>query len=301
MLRPGDNKWATSLWARDIDTGMVRWVYQMTPHDQWDYDGVNELLLFDGKDGLGRERHMLAHFDRNGFAYTLDRASGELLSAEKFDPSVNWARSVDLHTGRPRIEARLAPQERGEDETIEGICPPAIGAKNQAPAAYAPELQLFMVPTNHLCMDYEVFEVDYSPGQPYTGADISMHPVPGDEHVLGRFVAWDAIKGRAVWSRPERYPVWSGALTTATGLVFYGTLDAHLKALDAATGKELWVSPRLPSGVVGNVITWARKGRQYVGVYAGIGGLASDPDGIQKLINNQGFKPGGELMVFALP
>ncbi len=301
LPRPGDNKWAMSLWARDIDTGLVRWVYQMTPHDQWDYDGVNESLLFDGKDGSGRQRKMLAHFDRNGFAYTLDRASGELLSAEKFDSSVNWATGVDMRSGRPRLNAGLAPQERGEDETIEGICPPAIGSKNQAPAAYAPEARLFLVPGNHLCMDYEVFDVAYSPGQPYTGGAISMHPVPGATDTLGRFIAWDAIKGRVVWSRPEPYPVWSGALTTATGLVFYGTLDAHLKALDVRTGKSLWVSPRLPSGVVGNVISWSYKGRQYIGVYAGIGGLASDPDGIRKLLDGQEFRPGGELMVFALP
>jgi len=301
LLRPGDNKWAMSLWARDIDTGVVRWVYQVTPHDQWDYDGVNESILFDGQDADGGDRRMLMHFDRNGFAYLLDRASGELLSARKFDPSVDWASAVDPVSGRPRVERRLAPQDVGEDETIEGICPPAIGSKNQAPAAYAPESHLFLVPTNHLCMDYEVFDVDYVPGQPYTGADISMHPVPGDEHMLGRFIAWDARHGRTAWSRPERFPLWGGALSTASGLVFYGTLDGHLKALDIDTGELLWVSPQLPSGVVGNVASWAWRGRQYVGVYAGIGGLASDPDGIGGLADRQGFKPGGVLMVFALP
>ena len=305
LLRPGDNKWSMALWARDIDTGKVRWVYQMTPHDQWDYDGVNELVLFDGRDKGGRARPMLAHFDRNGFAYTLDRATGELLVAEKFDPSVNWASHVDPRSGRPQVVPQFSPENVGEEETVKGICPATIGAKNQAPAAYAPRLGLFLVPTNHLCMDEEIFKVKYAAGQPYTGANVSIRPVPGDEAELGRFIAWDAIRGRIAWSKAERFPVWSGALATASGLVFYGTLDAYLKALDARTGKELWVSPKLPSGVVGNVASWAYRGRQYVGVFAGIGGLANDPDGIARLADQKALEPnrpsGGVLMVFALP
>ncbi len=130
VQRPGDNRWAMSLWARDIETGRVRWVYQMTPHDEWDYDGVNEPILFDAPDAQGRMRHLLAHFDRNGFAYTLDRASGELLVAEKFDPSVNWASHVDLNSGRPVVVPERSPQHQGEQETTKGICPPAIGSKN---------------------------------------------------------------------------------------------------------------------------------------------------------------------------
>lgn len=310
LQRPGDNKWSMSLWARDIDTGTVRWVYQMTPHDEWDYDGVNETILFDAADKSGRKRPLLAHFDRNGFAYTLDRATGELLTAEKYDPSVNWATGVDPVSGRPRVDPRYSPEHSGEDVSTEGICPPTIGAKNQAPAAYAPAEEvspghpsgLFLVPTNHLCMDAEVFEVEHVPGQAYTGADVRLRAVPGDESELGRLVAWDAVKGRAVWSHPERFPVWSGALTTASGLVFYGTLDGHLKALDVATGKELWTSPELPSGVVGNVASWSWQGRQYVGVYAGIGGLAADPDGIVRLAGGKApSAKGGVLMVFALP
>ncbi|MCG3202061.1 MAG: Methanol dehydrogenase [cytochrome c] subunit 1 [Gammaproteobacteria bacterium] len=303
--RPGDNKWSASLWARDIDTGKVRWVYQMTPHDEWDYDGVNELTLFDGKDAAGRSRHMLAHFDRNGYAYTIDRETGELLIAERFDPSVNWAREIDRRSGRPQVIARYSPARTGEDGTTEGICPATIGAKNQAPAAYAPEPGLFLVPTNHLCMDYETFHVDYEQGHPYTGAAITMHPVEGSDGALGNFLAWDAIAGRIVWSRPEPYPLWGGALTTASGLVFYGTLDGHLKARDIRSGEQLWKSPPLPSGVVGNVTTWAYEGRQYIGVFAGIGGLANDPDGIGHLADAKALEPrdrsGGALVVFALP
>jgi lanthanide-dependent methanol dehydrogenase len=302
LQRPGDNRWSMSLWARDIDSGAVRWVYQMTPHDEWDYDGVNEPMLFDAADATGKPRAMLAHFDRNGFAYTLDRATGELLSAAKFDPSVNWATAVDAASGRPLVDPRFSPQHSGEDTRTEGICPATIGAKNQAPAAYSPQTGFFLVPTIHLCMDNEVFEVKYAAGQPYTGADIHMRPVPGDATETGRLIAWDAVRGRIVWSHPERFPLWGGALATAGGLVFYGTLDGHLKALDVRDGRTLWVSPRLASGVVGNVTTWSSGGRQYVAVYSGVGGLAADPDGIARMAGAQAFtRADGELAVFALP
>jgi len=303
LQRPGDNKWSMSLWARDIDSGMVRWVYQMTPHDEWDYDGVNEMILFDAADTVGHMRPMLAHFDRNGFAYTLDRATGELLTARKFDSSVNWADQIDTPSGRPRVDPDFSPEHTGEDETTAGICPAAIGAKNQGPAAYAPETGSFIVPAIHLCMDNEVFPVDYTAGQPYTGADIHMHAVPGDEDEMGRLVAWDAVKGRLVWARPERFPLWGGVLTTAGGLAFYGTLDGYLKAVDVHDGSLLWTSPRLPSGVVGNVVSWAYAGRQYVGVLTGVGGLAADPDGIVRLMGHQpgNGKADGKLMVFSLP
>ena len=303
LQRPGDNKWSMSLWARDIDTGTVRWVYQMTPHDEWDYDGVNEAILFEGPDASGRPRRLLAHFDRNGFAYTLDRESGELLAAEKFDPSVNWATHVDLASGRPVVADAYSPARRGEDETTAGVCPPAIGSKNQAPAAYDPALGLAFVPTNHLCMDIEPFKVEYRAGQPYVGASIVMHPVPGDEAALGAVVAWDPLRGRAAWRHPEAAPVWSGVLSTASGLVFYGTLDGRLKALDAKTGAELWASPPLPAGVVGNVTSWEFGGRQFVGVLTGVGGLANDPEGIGRLRKaGAPTEPSrGELVVFALP
>lgn len=302
LQRPGDNKWSMALWARDIDTGRVRWVYQMTPHDEWDYDGVNEPILFDAADARGRERPMLAHFDRNGFAYTLDRATGELLVAQKFDPSVDWATSIDLRSGRPVVDPAHSPQAHGEDETTKDICPAAIGAKNQAPAAYDPARRLFFVPTNHLCMDFEPFHMDYAAGQPYVGASVSMHAVAGSQGMLGRFIAWDAVTGREVWSHAEAAPVWSGALSTRSGLVFYGTLDGRLKALDAQTGRELWTSEPLPAGVVGNVTSWAWQGRQYVGVLTGIGGLANDPDGIGGLRKaGKSAAPPGELRVWALP
>jgi PQQ-dependent dehydrogenase (methanol/ethanol family) len=248
----------------------------MTPHDQWDYDGVNEMILVD-RNIDGQDRKLLVHFDRNGFAYTLDRANGELLVAEKFDPSVNWASRIDLDKasatyGRPLVIEKYAPERKGEDETTTGICPGALGAKNQQPAAFSPRTGLFYVPTNHICMDYEPFHVHFEPGLPYVGATLSLYPPPGEQD-SGAFIAWDATRGKMIWSDPERFSVWSGALATAGDLVFYGTLEGFLKAVDARTGKLLY-KYKTPSGIVGNVMTYRHKGRQYVAVLSGVGGWA---------------------------
>ncbi|MFC5564172.1 methanol/ethanol family PQQ-dependent dehydrogenase [Methylobacterium aerolatum] len=274
--RPGDNAWAEAIIARDADTGVARWVYQMTPHDQWDFDGVNEMILTEQEIG-GTRRKVLTHFDRNGFGYTLDRATGELLTAEKFDPSVNWASRIAQDParpdyGRPVLDPKYAPEEAGEEEVTKGICPGALGAKNQQPAAYSPQTGLFYVPTNHMCMDYEPFRVTYTPGQPYVGATLTLHPPAGDSHT-GAFIAWDAAKGRIAWSKTEPFSVWSGALATAGGVVFYGTLEGYVKAVDARDGRELYRF-KTPSGIVGNVTTYAFAGKQYIAVLSGVGGWA---------------------------
>ncbi|NKC11519.1 MAG: PQQ-dependent dehydrogenase, methanol/ethanol family [Gammaproteobacteria bacterium] len=316
VVRPGDNKWSMTLMARDADTGMAKWFYQMTPHDEWDYDGVNENILSDLEID-GRMRKVLVHFDRNGFGYTLDRETGELLVAEKYDPAVNWATHVDMKTGRPQVVARYSTDQNGEDVNTTEICPAALGTKDQQPAAFSPRTKLFYVPTNHVCMDYEPFAVEYVAGQPYVGATLSMYPAgrvtkDGTSN-LGNFIAWDATKGEIVWSLPERFSVWSGALATAGDVVFYGTLEGYLKAVDADTGAELYRF-RTPSGIIGNVNTWMHNGKQYVGVLSGIGGwagigmaagLEGDSEGLgavgaYKQLKNY-TQLGGVMTVFALP
>ncbi|EMR13525.1 methanol dehydrogenase large subunit protein [Methylophaga lonarensis MPL] len=221
VQRPGDNKWTMTIFARDLDSGMAKWVYQKTPFDEWDYDGVNENILVD-QEFKGQMRKLLVNFDRNGFAYTLDRVTGELLVAEHYNPHVNWATSVDLKTGLPNRVQRYSTAYNGEDVNTTGICPAALGNKDQQPAAFSPRTGLFYVPTNNVCMDYEPFEVEYVAGQPYVGATLSMYPPEGETH-LGNFIAWDAREGKIVWSNPERFSVWSGALATASDVVFYGT------------------------------------------------------------------------------
>ena len=274
--RPGDNRWSMTVFARDVDTGMARWVYQMTPHDEWDYDGVNEMILSDQQFG-GQARKLLTHFDRNGLGYTLDRVTGELLVAEKYDPKVNWTSGVDMNKssptyGRPKVVDQYSTEKGGEDHNVKAICPAALGTKDEQPAAYSPDTQLFYVPTNHVCMDYEPFKVSYTAGQPYVGATLSMYPPPGEQH-MGNFIAWDNKTGKIVWSNKEQFSVWSGALATAGGVVFYGTLEGYLKAVDAKTGKELYKF-KTPSGIIGNVTTYEQGGRQYVAVLSGVGGWA---------------------------
>jgi PQQ-dependent dehydrogenase (methanol/ethanol family) len=274
--RPGDNRWSMTIFARDADTGMTKWVYQMTPHDEWDFDGVNEMILSDQTIN-GQPRKLLTHFDRNGFGYTLDRTNGELLVAEKFDPKVNWATKVDMDKnsktyGRPLVVSQYSTDQNGEDKNTKGVCPAALGTKDEQPAAYSPDTQLFYVPTNHVCMDYEPFKVSYTAGQPYVGATLSMYPPPGENN-MGNFIAWDGKTGKIVWSDPEQFSVWSGALATAGGVVFYGTLEGYLKAVDAKTGKELYKF-KTPSGIIGNVMTYEHGGKQYVAVLSGVGGWA---------------------------
>ncbi|MEO9873544.1 MAG: methanol/ethanol family PQQ-dependent dehydrogenase [Anderseniella sp.] len=310
--RPGDNRWSMTVFARDVDTGEAKWLYQMTPHDEWDYDGINEMILADIK-VKGKDRKALVHFDRNGFGYTMDRVTGELLVAEKFDPKVNWATHVDMKTGRPQVVAKYSTEQNGEDVNSTGICPAALGSKDQQPAAFSPKSQTFFVPTNHVCMDYEPFRVSYTAGQPYVGATLSMYPAPDSHGGLGNFIAWDAGEGKIKWSIPEKFSVWSGALATAGDIVFYGTLEGHLKAVDANTGDELYKF-KTPSGIIGNVMTYERGGKQYIGVLSGIGGWAgiglaaglTDPQaglgavgGYASLKNYT--RLGGQLTVFELP
>ena len=191
VQRPGDNKWSMTIFARNPDTGVAKWVYQMTPHDEWDYDGINEMILADIP-VKGQPTKALVHFDRNGFGYTLNRETGALLVAEKYDPKVNWATQVDMQTGRPEVVKQYSTQAgRARTTTRKQICPAALGSKDQQPAAYSPKTKLFYVPTNHVCMDYEPFKVSYTAGQPYVGATLSMYPPQGDNN-LGNFIAWDA-------------------------------------------------------------------------------------------------------------
>lgn len=309
--RPGDNKWSMTIFARDLDTGVAKWVYQMTPHDEWDYDGVNEMILADIK-VKGQTRKALVHFDRNGFGYTLDRVTGDLLVAEKYDPVVNWASHVDMKSGRPIVNAKYSTDQNGPDVNSKGVCPSALGTKDQQPASYSPKTGLFYVPTNHVCMDYEPFAVEYTAGQPYVGSTLSMYPAPDSHGGMGNFIAWDAGTGKIVWTKPEKFSVWSGALSTAGDVVFYGTLEGYIKAVDN-TGKELWKF-KTPSGIIGNVNTWEYKGQQYIGVLSGIGGWAGIglAAGLDKpnegLGAVGGYKDlakytnlGGTLTVFALP
>jgi len=311
--RPGDNKWSMTIFARDVDTGVAKWVYQMTPYDEWDFDGINEMILAD-INVKGKPTKALVHFDRNGFAYTMDRVTGELLVAEKYDPAVNWATNVDMKTGRPQVVAKYSTAKNGPDVNTKGICPAALGTKDQQPAAFDPETKLFYVPTNHVCMDYEPFKVEYTAGQPYVGATLSMFPAPNSHGGMGNYITWDAGTGKIVQSHSEKFSVWSGALNTAGGISCYGTLEGYLKCVDKKDiNKELFKF-KTPSGIIGNVFSYQHKGKQYIGVFSGIGGwagigmaagLEKDQDGLGAVGGYRDLAKytelGGSLTVFALP
>ncbi|MCB5409210.1 methanol/ethanol family PQQ-dependent dehydrogenase [Pseudogemmobacter faecipullorum] len=315
--RPGDNRWSMTIMARNPDTGMAKWFYQKTPHDEWDFDGINENILTD-QEIDGKMRKLLTNFDRNGFGYTLDRETGELLVAEKFDPAVNWATHVEMDPasdqyGRPQVVAEYSTEQNGEDTNSTGICPAALGSKDQQPATYSPKTELFYVPTNHVCMDYEPFRVSYTAGQPYVGATLSMFPAPNSHGGMGNFIAWDAKEGKIKWSLPEQFSVWSGAMATAGDIVFYGTLEGYLKAVDSETGEELYRF-KTPSGIIGNVFTYELEGKQYVGVLSGIGGwagiglaagLTNANDGLGAVGGYAALSDytalGGQLTIFKLP
>jgi len=305
--RPGDNKWSTTLFARNPDTGVAAWAYQMTPHDAWDYDGINESILTDSVVD-GNTVPTLTHFDRNGFSYLVDRRNGKLLRAHKFDPSTNWASEIDLKTGRPVLNPDKMTKE---DVNVKDICPAAQGAKNHQPASYDPKTKLFYVATNHICMDYQAFSVKYKSGFPYVGAIVSMFPADHG-NVRGRLIAFDAVTGQTKWAINDMFQDYSGPLTTDGGVLFYGTLDGWLKAVDAANGKILYQF-HAPSGIIGNPMTYTHKGKQYVAVLSGVGGWAAIglAEGLTKGTEGLGAvgltasladytNVGGTLMVFAL-
>ena len=268
-MRPGDNKWAASIFARDARTGEALWAYQTTPHDEHDYDGVNELVLLDLDIG-GRTRKVLVRPGRNGFMYVIDRENGEVLSAEPYG-HVNWASHVDLKTGIPVLD----PEKRTGNRQARNVCPAAPGMKDWQPSAFSPRTGLLYLPHNNLCMDYEGGEAGYIAGTPYVGAQVKMYAGPGGHR--GVFSAWDPARQREVWAIKERFPVWSGALVTAGDVAFYGTMDRWLKAVNARTGELLWQT-QVGSGIIGQPVTYmGSDGRQYVAILSGVGGWAGAP------------------------
>jgi PQQ-dependent dehydrogenase (methanol/ethanol family) len=265
--RLGDNKWTASVLARRPADGSLVWAYQFTPHDNWDYDAAGAMVLADLQIG-GKPTKALVHFDKNGFAYTLDRATGRLLLAQPF-ANVTWAKSIDLATGRPVLDpSKQTGASRG---SVKGICPSLEGGVSpSSPPAYSPRTHLFYSSTNNLCMDYASARASHLRGTPFMGINSPYSAGPGGN--LGTFMAWDAATGKKVWENKETYPNWSGALVTAGDVAFYGTLDGWFKSVDARTGKVL-SKFKVGSGVVGNPITYrGPDGKQYVAVYAGIGG-----------------------------
>jgi methanol dehydrogenase (cytochrome c) subunit 1 len=261
-----------TIFGRDVDTGEAKFGYQKTPHDEWDYAGVNVMMLSEQKDANGNMRALLTHPDRNGMIYTLDRTNGDLVSANKIDDTVNEFKTVNLKTGLPVRDPEYGTRM---DHLAKDICPSAMGYHNQGHDSYDPVRQQFFMGVNHICMDWEPFMLPYRAGQFFVGATLNMYPGPkGDRQNaegLGQIKSYNAISGKFKWEKMERFAVWGGTLATAGNIVFYGTLDGYLKARDSDTGELLWKA-KLPSGAIGYPITYSHNGTQFVAIYYGVGG-----------------------------
>ena len=308
-MRPGDNKWTTGIFARKPETGEAIWAYQFSPHDLWDHDGINESILFDANVG-GQRKQLLVHPERNGYIYVMDRATGEVMSADPY-VTITTSRGVDLKTGELQLVNEKTPQP---GRTTRDVCPFAAGAKDWQPSALSPVTGLLYIPHQNMCEDLEYADTSYIAGTPFVGAEVRYYGAPGSTR--GKFTAWDPIARKVAWQIAEDLPVWSGTLATASNVVFYGTMDGLFKAVDARTGMALW-QVRLPSGIIGQPVTYrGPDGKQYVAVFSGVGGwsgqivsLGLDP---RDLTAGNGWgnamgdlpaktKPGGFLYVFALP
>jgi lanthanide-dependent methanol dehydrogenase len=308
--RPGDNKWTSGIFARRPDTGEAVWFYQWSPHDLHDYDGVNEQLLVEMPVD-GQARKVLVRPERNGYVYVLDRATGQVLSANTF-VHVTTSKGVDLQTGR-----LIYNEEKNTERVntvIRDICPASPGAKDWQPSAFSPRTGLVYIPHNNICEDAESVETGYIAGTPYVGMNTKMYAGPGGNR--GVFGAWDPVASRMVWSIKERFPVWSGAAVTAGDVVFYGTMDGYFKAVHARTGDLLWQF-KVGSGIIGQPVTYrGPDGKQYVAILSGVGGWSGaivaggldprDPTAALGFVGAMSDLPdyttkGGTLYVFSLP
>ena len=310
LHRPGDNVWTNGVFAREPATGKAHWFYQYSPHDLWDHSGVNENLILDVP-WRGKTRRVIVRPERNGYVYMLDRTSGEVLAADPYVP-ITVSDGVDLKTGRLRHREEMTPRP---GKIVRNVCPNAPGAKDWSPSAFSKVTGLLYVPHNNLCMDWLATKANYIRGTPYIGVTPRYYPGPGGN--AGELMAWDPVARRKVWTIKERWPVWSGAAVTASGIVFYGNLEGWFKAVDASTGKLLWQF-QTGAGILGQPTVFnGPDGREYVAIISGIGGWIGsmishnldprDPTAAKgwgnmtadlKKVTNKGA---GTLFVFALP
>ena len=264
-VRPGDNKWTSGVWARDPDTGEAVWFYQMSPHDLYDWDGVNEDILLDLPIN-GQQRKVMVRPDRNGYIYVIDRATGQVLSASPY-AYITTTQGVDLQTGELK---RVADKATKTGQEVRNICPIAAGAKDWQPSSFSERTGLVYIPHQQMCMDVEGVQANYIAGTPYVGRIDRYYSAPGGN--MGELVAWDPVAGKPVWKITDKYPIWSGTVATAGDLVFFGAMDGWFKAADAKTGKVLWQF-KTGSGIIGQPVSYkGPDGKQYIAILSGIGG-----------------------------
>ncbi|WP_126976694.1 PQQ-dependent methanol/ethanol family dehydrogenase [Frigidibacter oleivorans] len=293
----GDNLYAASRLGIDPANGEIKWHFQTTPREGWDFDGVNEVVPFVDKDGNKR----FATADRNGFFYVLNREDGKFVSAHPFVKNISWAAGID-ETGRPIYNEENRPgdptaaADGAKGQQVFAV-PSFLGGKNWMPMAYSPKTGLFYVPSNEWGMDIWNEPISYKKGAAYLGAGFTIKPLFEDH--IGSLKAIDPNTGEIRWEYKNGAPLWGGAMTTAGGLVFFGTPEGDFIALDNETGEELWKF-QTGSGIVGQPVTWEQDGEQYVSVISGWGGAVPLWGGeVAKKVNY--LNQGGMVWTFRLP
>jgi alcohol dehydrogenase (cytochrome c) len=292
-VRKGDNLYTNSVLALDPKTGKIKWHFQFTPNDPFDYDSVAEMILAD-MNVEGRPTKVVMDANRNGFFYVLDRTDGKLLAANQY-AHINWASKVDLESGRP-IETEATKRARAGEKVT--IYPGFVGTKNWEPMSFNPQTGIAYANTLDIGMHYKAIPVTYKAGEMYLGVDIdNIWDFPnGGAGPRGYLKAIDPLTGKSKWEAPSDVPRWCGVLSTAGGVVFSGQLTGEFEAFDADTGKKLW-SFKTGSGIEGQPITWEQDGVQYVAVSSGLGGVYSIYFGDERL---KRVPAGGSLWAFAL-
>ncbi len=300
-LRPGDNLFSSSRLAIDPDDGKIVWHFQTTPHDGWDYDGVNELISFNYKEG-GKTVKAAATADRNGFFYVLNRENGDFIRGFPFVDKITWATGLDEKTGRPIYAADGRPGDpRKSADGKKGkpvvAIPSFLGGKNWMPMAYSQDTELFYVPSNEWAMDIWNEPTAYKKGAAYLGAGFTIRPM-NDEYI-GVLRAIDPKTGEEKWRYKNYAPLWGGVLATKGNLVFTGNPEGYLMAFDAKTG-EMKYKFNTGSGIVGSPITWEQDGEQFISVVSGWGGAVPLWGGeVAKRVKH--LNQGGSVWTFKLP
>ncbi|MEP4194904.1 MAG: PQQ-dependent methanol/ethanol family dehydrogenase [Aliishimia sp.] len=293
----GDNLYAASRIGMDPSNGEIKWHFQTTPREGWDYDGVNEVVAYENRSGDKR----YATADRNGFFYVLNREDGKFVRGVPFVKDITWADGLDengrpifVEDNRPGDPAAAADGKKGD---VIFASPSFLGGKNWMPMAHSPKTGLFYVPSNEWGMDIWNEPISYKKGAAYLGAGFTIKPNYEDH--IGSLKAIDPDTGELKWEYKDEAPLWGGVMTTAGGLVFTGTPSGEFIAFDDETGEQLW-SFQTGSGIVGQPITWEQDGEQYVTVISGWGGAVPLWGGeVAKKVSY--LNQGGTLWTFRLP
>lgn len=296
-MRPGDNLFSSSRLALDPNDGSIKWHFQTTPHDGWDYDGVNELVPFSYQEN-GKTVKAAATADRNGYFYVLDRTNGKFIRGFPFADKITWAKGLDKD-GRPLYveDNRPGAPSAGKQGSSVFVAPAFLGAKNWMPMAYSQDTGLFYVPVNEWGMDIWNEAVTYKKGAAYLGSGFTITPL--NEDYIGVLKAIDPKTGKEVWRYKNYSPLWGGVLATKGNLVFTGNPEGFLMAFDAKTGKKLYEF-QTGSGVLGAPVTWEMDGEQYISVVSGWGGAVPLWGGeVAKRVKD--YNQGGMLWTFKLP